>query len=622
MEIDLVNRQPLGEHLSGLELEYCVVQLYSRDAGKREATLLFDLGGGTFDLGLGNDVKLQFDCAAAVDVKLEILDHDGRPTVAQLTFRDASGHVYPGLSRRLAPDFYFHEQIYRRSGESVRLPAGKYRVTYGRGPEYRLLEREITVPSGKEHHETFRLVRWINMAEQGWFSGDHHIHAAGCAHYDSPTEGVGPQDMMRQILGEDLNVGCVLSWGPCWYFQKQFFEGKVHKLSTNRHLMRYDVETSGFPSSHAGHLCLLRLREDEFPGTTEISQWPSWDLPILKWGKGQGGVVGFAHSGFGLQTASQELPNFEMPPFDAIGANEYIMDVTHGACDFISTVDTPILWELNIWYHTLNCGYTTRISGETDYPCLSEKHVGSGRTYVRMEKNRPLDYDQWIEGIRDGRSYCTEGLSHLFDFSVSGLGVGEKGPDGRPSVLPAHSGQNLQIRVRAAALLAEKPNEAIVAHFQRRQLPPIAALLAAKPNEAIRRAPLDQQPYWHIERARIGDTRQVPVELIVNGRAVRTQQIRADGSIHELTFQYQPTQSSWLALRIFPSSHTNPVFVEVDGKPIRASRKSAQWCRKAVDVCWEHKQPRTRPAEKAAAAAAYEHARKAYQRIEEESQAD
>ena len=33
--------------------------------------------------------------------------------------------------------------------------------------------------------------------------------------------------MMRHILGEDLNVGCVLSWGPCWYFQKQYFEGKV-----------------------------------------------------------------------------------------------------------------------------------------------------------------------------------------------------------------------------------------------------------------------------------------------------------------------------------------------------------------------------------------------------------
>ena len=43
--------QPLGAELSGLELEYCVVQLYSRDAGKREATLAFDVGQGTQDIG-------------------------------------------------------------------------------------------------------------------------------------------------------------------------------------------------------------------------------------------------------------------------------------------------------------------------------------------------------------------------------------------------------------------------------------------------------------------------------------------------------------------------------------------------------------------------------------------
>ena len=28
--------------------------------------------------------------------------------------------------------------------------------------------------------------------------------------------------------------------------------------------MRYDVEVSGFPSQHAGHLCLLRLKEDDY----------------------------------------------------------------------------------------------------------------------------------------------------------------------------------------------------------------------------------------------------------------------------------------------------------------------------------------------------------------------
>jgi hypothetical protein len=33
------------------------------------------------------------------------------------------------------------------------------------------------------------------------------------------------------------------------------------------------------------------------------------------------------------------------------------------------------------------------------------------------------------------------------------------------------------------------------------------------------------------------------------------------------------------------TDHTNPIFVVVGGQPIRASRKSAEWCLKAVDQC-------------------------------------
>ena len=117
------------------------------------------------------------------------------------------------------------------------------------------------------------------MADHGWYSGDHHVHAAGCAHFDSPTEGVKPADMMRHIEGEDLNVGCVLSWGPCWYFQKQFFDGKTSPLSTPNHLMRYDVEVSGFPSSYAGHLCLLRLKDDDYPARRASTSGPAGAYP-------------------------------------------------------------------------------------------------------------------------------------------------------------------------------------------------------------------------------------------------------------------------------------------------------------------------------------------------------
>ncbi len=70
-----------------------------------------------------------------------------------------------------------------------------------------------------------RLERWIDLPRMGWYSGDHHVHAAGCLHYESPTEGVLPQDMIRHILGEGLNIGAILTWGPAYYYQKQFFEG-------------------------------------------------------------------------------------------------------------------------------------------------------------------------------------------------------------------------------------------------------------------------------------------------------------------------------------------------------------------------------------------------------------
>ncbi len=131
-----------------------------------------------------------------------------------------------------------------------------------------------------------------------------------------------------------------------------------------------------------------------------------------------------------------------------------------------------------------------------------------------------------------------------------------------------------------------------------------------------------EQPYWHIERARVKGTRQVPVELIVNGYAVDKKLIEADGRIEDVEFEYTPERSSWIAIRVFPAAHTNPIFVEVDGAPIRASKRSAQWCLDAVDRCWASKSPLIRNAELDAAKAAYDHARAIYRRILDESHED
>jgi hypothetical protein len=81
-------------------------------------------------------------------------------------------------------------------------------------------------------------------------------------------------------------------------------------------------------------------------------------------------------------------------------------------------------------------------------------------------------------------------------------------------------------------------------------------------------------------------------------------------------------RSSWVALRILPSSHTNPIWVTVDKKPVRASRKSAEWLLKAVDVCYNAKVNRVRVEERGEMAQAYEYARQEYRRLIQESPLD
>ncbi|MBE7172631.1 MAG: CehA/McbA family metallohydrolase [Williamsia sp.] len=635
LQMAVYRNKPLQATLSGLELEYAIIQLYTRVRGKREAEIGFNVGQGTQDLGFRNAVSFLFNIRPAVKLVFDVRDDDNTPAMASFIITDNIERfgrskvktmrypwrdfeqdrralpldslpdagklrgVYPLPSRRLAakdefPDYFFQPQVYRSSGEFVYLPPGEYDVVYTRGPEYLEQYKQITIPENKDSVKiSFRLKRWIHMAQLGWYSADHHIHAAGCSHYESPEEGVPPLDMFRQIKGEDLNLGSNLTWGPSWYYQKQYFTGKDNPLSDQHNLLRYDIEVSGFPSSHAGHVVLLNLKEDDYPNTTLIEQWPSWTLPVLQWAKSQGGITAYAHSGWGLEPMqpTNELPNYVMPKMDGIGANEYIVTVTNNVVDYYSLGDTPVPWELNMWYHTLNCGFKTRIGGETDFPCISDERVGQGRTYAKIDG--PLSFASVMKAIRSGRSYVSEGASHLIDFKVNNQLAGEGASETNIS-----AGSSLTIQAKAAAMLPEKQDEK-------------GRYIAARP--------ADQFPFWNIERARIGSSRKVAVELICNGQVVAKQEIMADGNWNNIQFTYKPARSAWYALRINSSAHTNPVFVTVDGKPIR-EKKSAEWCRDALDQCWKTKNPVFRKTEWEAAREAYDKARKIYETIIQEAE--
>jgi hypothetical protein len=235
----------------------------------------------------------------------------------------------------------------------------------------------------------------------------------------------------------------------------------------------------------------------------------------------------------------------------------------------------------------LNVGFRTRISGETDFPCIFGERVGLGRSYVKIDDL--LTYDRWVDGIQRGRSYVTDGKSHLLDFRVNEQSVGVN--DGE-----LHLGAPSRVRVSGR----------------------IAARLDPVANASMRGLPLTKRPFWDLERARVGDSREVPVEVIVNGRTAATQTIVADGKLHDFSIDVRMDTSSWIALRILPSSHTNPIFIIVGNKPIRASRLSAEWCLAGVDQCWSQKAPNISARERGDAEEAYEHARQVYrQRLAE-----
>jgi len=657
LHVEMFDQSPMTANLSGLEVEYAIALIYCSEAGKREATISFDVGQGTQDLGFRAETPVLFEVRPAVPVTLAIRDHDGRPTAARLVFRDRAGHVFPPQPKRLAPDFFFQQQVYRHDGEPVLLPPGEFTVEYSRGPEYRVgqLSFRVEPPRAEPQNLQVALERWVNPMDYGYFSGDHHIHGAGCAHYTSPSEGVTPADMFLQVKGEGLNVGCVLTWGPCFDFQRNYFRPHVDAVSEPLTIVKYDLEISGFGSQALGHVCLLNLKDQEYPGSegTKTKGWPTWTTPVMRWAKEQGGVTGYAHSASGLEIqpaaagprllsqldadhdgqltkgesehgllpepfaaidvdrnerlssaelvasidrVADQLPNLAIPEMNGVGAMEICVTTAQGLCDFISAMDTPRIQEWNMWYHLLNCGFPLKVSGETDFPCMSSTRVGQGRVYVQLGQVEQLDYTAWCEGLRRGRSYVSDGYAHALDFRVQGQ---------RPGYDDVRL--NAPGVVQVAAKVAFAPQTPLsVAHGQ-------------GPSE-VRQRTLGDTVLRHGSRP----DQMVPggarrVELVVNGVAVAAQDVPADGQEHQLTFNTRIERSSWVALRQFPQLHTNPVHVLVADQPIRASRASARWCNETIAQLWRSREKAISPTERAAAHEAFQAARQRFEQIANEA---
>jgi len=446
--------------------------------------------------------------------------------------------------------------FYCRESAEFRLPAGEYQLRIWRGPEYRVLWQNVTIEEGKTVVVAAKLERWVDAASFNLYSGENHIHA----NYGYGEWYNTPESMLLQCEGEDLNV-CnfmVANSDGDGVFDRPFFRGRPDPLSKPRTILYWNEE---YRSTIWGHMTLLNLKQlvepifTGFQGTTNPFDVPT-NADSAKRTRDQGGFASYTH-------AAQNPSDPYLNPYTGKGMP---VDVALGTIDSMD-LNNSYPGCLVLWYRLLNCGFRLPASAGTD--CFLNRVVsrlpGSDRCYVRIDGD--LTYAKWIDGLRAGRSFVTNGP--MLEIIVNG---------------EHRQGDTIQLKAPGKVKVVAK----------------------AWCNVPLRR-----------------------VEIVQNGKVAATQAI-AEKSSPESVWQTEidVERSGWIAVRTSGPAHpdnpggeafahTSPVYVEVAGKPAQ-TREDAEFFLKWIDRLDLALRERNRfltPADKAHAAAQMDAARAVYAKL-------
>ena len=392
--------------------------------------------------------KVTLDVRPLVPLRVKLLNEHGRPTSARvyLTASDGLGYAPKGSVSRFAAEpaeQFFHAA----EGFELRLPAGETLVEAARGPEYKLAAQKVELQPGHPATITLKLERWVDMARQGWYSSDAHIHA----NYTAPHHQViTPQDVLNYTLGEDLHIPnmMVANSSGAFLHDTAFFEGKAHALSRPSHIIRWNEEMRN--SGLYGHMCLYGLKKLVEPLYTGFRDTPFADdyppnYAQAKATQDQGGAVTYAHPGYSAT-------------LDGMSMREAPVDAALGVIDAIDVLsNNPEEPGMELWYRLLNSGLRIGISAGTDaFTNVADHYIpGGGRVYAHV--NGALNYDEWLRAYKHGRTFATNGP--MVWLRVNGREPGDEvklaGP-GKVSIdvkmLSAVTGEKVELIVNGKAL--------------------------------------------------------------------------------------------------------------------------------------------------------------------------
>jgi hypothetical protein len=298
----------------------------------------------------------------------------------------------------------------------VDAPRGRADILVERGTEYEPLRASVELPEKGIVEITLPLVRWYAPQEQHWYPGNTHIH------YDQNE--TRPDDRLAVDCSvEGYNVTCVsvLERRQLPYASNKYPIGVMNEFTTAHHVLDIGEENRHY-GQHSpwgfgyGHVMFLNIRNIVQPvsrGHTLAGQFDP-DYPPLCFccdeARDQGGVVIWCHNGKGMEApvaaALGKLDAFNL--FDPFWADP----------------------EYDLWYKLLDCGFALPASTGTDWFVCS-----NNRVYVQTDGD--FSYSDWIQGMRAGRTFITNGPA--LQLSVDGAPIGE--------VLERNSGARLDIEV-------------------------------------------------------------------------------------------------------------------------------------------------------------------------------
>lgn len=336
----------------------------------------------------------------------------GMPTPVRLRITDAEGTYYAPYGRLTEFATGVNQDVggnvmigskrwaYIDGTCEILLPPGTLRIEIAKGPEYKPIDEEIHLLAGKMALR-FEVDRWSDVRKQGWFSGDTRVHflSPDAALLEGQAEDVAVVNLLAceteitdQFGQRQEAIPNILSFSG-QSFACQAGGCGVAVNTHNRH-------------PELGSLGLLHCHRVVYPLTFKSPDWTLDDWcgqchrknGLVVWTDPQHQTADFL---YGEPLADLILGNvdafeltfFEDSPFDALAD----------------------------YYKLLNAGLHLPLVGASGKE-TNGTPLGVMRTYAWLPAGQEFSYAAWIEAVRAGRTFVSNGP--LLRFTIAGQGPG------------------------------------------------------------------------------------------------------------------------------------------------------------------------------------------------------